>query len=66
MNYTLADFPDLVTAAKAAAKLRPDLKADIADLVYMARDEANDGGSASHESDLAIESINELILKEAK
>ena len=61
MNYTLADFPELVSMAKVAAKLRPDLKEEIADLVYMARDEANDGGSASHESDLAMESINEIM-----
>lgn len=39
----------------------PTLKEDIADFYYLANDEIEQGGSEMHETDLAIESINQLI-----
>ena len=59
--YQLKDFPELLKVAREAAVKRPELKEEIADCVYMARDEANDGGSRNHEEELAICSIKELL-----
>jgi len=51
----------LKTYCKEQIKAHPDLKDDIFDLYVMARDEINDGGSESHECELAYEDIKELI-----
>ena len=39
----------------------PVLKEEISDFFYLACDEVEQGGSEMHETDLAIESINQLI-----
>lgn len=39
----------------------PQLKEQISDFYYLAIDEINEGGSESHEVQLAINSIDELI-----
>lgn len=44
----------------------PDLVEQIFELYYLAQDEIEDGGSESHEVELAISSINELIENETQ
>jgi hypothetical protein len=44
----------------------PNLKSEILDFFYLAKDEIEDGGSEAHEVELAISSINELIEDETQ
>lgn len=41
--------------------LYPNLKMEILDFYYLAKDEIEEGGSEHHEINLAMNSINELI-----
>jgi hypothetical protein len=41
-------------------KLYPNLKEEILDFYYLAKDEIEEGGSERHEIELAINSIEEL------
>ena len=47
--------------AREKSRLYPALTAQIADLVELAIDEVDSGGSELHESDLAYHDIEELI-----
>lgn len=51
----LADF------CREHIKNHPELKEQIADLYCLAKDEIEDEGSETHECELAMESINQLI-----
>lgn len=44
----------------------PVLKSDIIDFIDLAIDEIEDGGSSSHEWELAYNSIEELVLEHLK
>jgi hypothetical protein len=58
-----------VTVALFADKMikeYPVLKSDIIDYINLAIDEIEDGGSPSHEWELAYDSINELVLEHVK
>ena len=56
---------ELRAYAREKARLYPALASQIADLVELARDEVDSGGSEQHECDLAYHDIGELI-KEAQ
>lgn len=51
----------MIQHARKMTGLYPDLKNEINDLVYLAIDEIEEGGSETHETSLAIESINQLV-----
>jgi|LakMenE01Jun11ns_1017448.scaffolds.fasta_scaffold9687637_3 hypothetical protein len=46
--------------ARELAKRRPDLKAQIKDIVEEMNDEIADGGSETHEAELALSDLNQL------
>lgn len=54
----MEEFKQFVTAKMNAY---PNLKEEILDFYYLAKDEIEEGGSEMHEINLAINSINELI-----
>lgn len=56
------NFKDLVYYAKICIALEPEEQENIKDLVEMARDEIQDGGSEEHECELARDSIKELLI----
>lgn len=57
----MADLTNLKKFAIEKSKEYPELKEDIYDLVYLAEDEIEQGGSITHECELAHNSIVELI-----
>ena len=54
----MEEFKQFVTAKM---KAYPNIKEEILDFYYLAKDEIEDGGSEIHEINLAINSINEFI-----
>ena len=52
---------ELTAYAKEKIKEFPQLEEDIIDLVMLARDEIEDGGSEDHECEFAYGSIDELL-----
>lgn len=55
---------DLVAVVKDTIQKYPQLKDDVIDLYQLAKDEIEDGGSESHECELALRDINELVGKQ--
>lgn len=58
-------FKELQTIARDARSQHPDLGPELCDILAMARDEINDGGSEDHECTLANDSITALLQKTA-
>jgi hypothetical protein len=58
------DLQDLINFAKPNMNMYPQLASSIEDTIELARDEIQDGGSENHEVELAINSINEMIVEE--
>jgi hypothetical protein len=56
------DLQDLINFAKPNMVMYPQIESSIQDVVDMARHEIWDGGSENHEVELAINSINEMIV----
>lgn len=57
-----ANFTRLEEHAKEAIQSHPDLKEEILEFVQLCKDECEDPcASVTHEIELAIESINDLI-----
>lgn len=51
----------MIQHARKMIALHPNMKDEINDYVYLAIDEIEEGGSETHETHLAIESINQLV-----
>ncbi len=52
---------ELEIDARAIIAKRPDLRSQILDLVQLAKDEVEQDGSESHECELAMNDINDLL-----
>jgi len=59
-------FADTQKQARELLKRRPDLKDAIVDILSLAMGEIEDGGSESHEADLASQSLKELETEKPK
>lgn len=50
----------VINYAKDIIKRHPELKSDVADIVSLMQDEIADGGSVTHEVDLAYDALQDL------